>query len=232
MVTELLINSMEPIIRKTFMFLPTAHNTWAVRETYSDMENYSQLYELNTRMCWMQQGNEDVTAYYNELMVVWQELDLLEVDEWKSNKDSAWYQKAKEHSRVFVFLAGLNICLDDVQGHILGRNPLLGISEVFSEVRSEEARRQVMMKRDEHNQDAEGSALVSRENFFEAENRDGKSKQWGEKCKELWHIIETCWRIHGKKAHLKKKSGNYNRTSAHGRALKQVVMNLERNLPP
>lgn len=121
-----------------------------------------------------------------------------------------------------MFLAGLNICLDEVQGHILGNNTVLSISEVFSEVRSEEARRQVMMKRDEHNVDADGSALVSSKKHFEAEKRDGKSKPWCEKCKKLWHIIETCWRIHGKPAHLKKKSGNYNKTSAHGRALKQV----------
>ena len=66
-----LINSMEPILGKPFMFLPTAHDVWeAVRETYSDLENYSQLFELNTRMWRIQQGDREVTAYYNDMMTV------------------------------------------------------------------------------------------------------------------------------------------------------------------
>lgn len=55
-----------------------------------------------------------MTTYYNELMVVWQ-LDLFTVEEWESNKDIARYKKAKEHSRVFVSLAGLNRDLDEVR---------------------------------------------------------------------------------------------------------------------
>ena len=42
---------MDYIIGKTFMYLKTARDVWeAVQETYSDLENQSQLYELNTRM--------------------------------------------------------------------------------------------------------------------------------------------------------------------------------------
>lgn len=81
------------------MFLPTAHGIWeAVRETYSDMRTILNIRVKHSR----QWRNRDVTTYYNELMVVWQELDLFEVEEWKSSKDS-------ERFCVFVFLAGLNL---------------------------------------------------------------------------------------------------------------------------
>ena len=51
MVTAWLINSMEPIIGKPFMFLPTARDILeAIRDTYLDMVNHSQLFELNARM--------------------------------------------------------------------------------------------------------------------------------------------------------------------------------------
>lgn len=60
------------------MFLPTTHDVWeAVRETYSDMENHAQLYELNTRIWRVPQRHRDVTCYYTELLSIWQELDLL-----------------------------------------------------------------------------------------------------------------------------------------------------------
>ena len=48
-------------------------------------------------------------------------------------------------SRVFKFLAGLNVEFDEVRGRILGRNPIPPIGEVFAEVRREESRRPVML---------------------------------------------------------------------------------------
>ncbi|XP_019056106.1 PREDICTED: uncharacterized protein LOC109115925 [Nelumbo nucifera] len=125
MVTACLINSMDPVVGKPFMFLPTARDVWeVVRETYSDLDNHSQPFELNTRMWKMQQGEREVTTYYNEMMAVWQELDLFEEEEWESPSDGARYKKKIERGRVFVFLAGLNKELDEVRGRILGRKPL------------------------------------------------------------------------------------------------------------
>ena len=74
-----------------------------------------------------QQGDRDVTAYYNDMMILWQELDMFEVEVWESPNDSARYKEKVEQSRVFVFLAGLNIDLDEVRGRVLERNlcPLL-----------------------------------------------------------------------------------------------------------
>ena len=63
-----LINSMEPTIGKPHLFLPTAQDVWeAVRDLYSDLENSSQIFELNTRLWKSKQNDQDVTTYYNEL---------------------------------------------------------------------------------------------------------------------------------------------------------------------
>ena len=51
MVTAWLVNSMKPSIGKTYMFLPSAKEVWdAVRETYFDVENSSQIFEIKTRL--------------------------------------------------------------------------------------------------------------------------------------------------------------------------------------
>lgn len=46
-----LLNSMEPSIGKPYLFLPTTKDVWeAVRKTYSDVDNFSQIYELKTKL--------------------------------------------------------------------------------------------------------------------------------------------------------------------------------------
>ena len=50
-ITSCLINSMKLAIGKTYMFLPTVKDVWdAIQETYSDVENASQIFELKTRL--------------------------------------------------------------------------------------------------------------------------------------------------------------------------------------
>ena len=112
---------------------------------YSDLENQSQIYELTLKLGEIRQGEDSVTKYFNCLKRIWQDLDLFNEYEWISPADSKHYKKMVDVSRVFKFLAGLNVDFDEVRGRILGRNPIPPIGEVFSEVRREESRRQVML---------------------------------------------------------------------------------------
>lgn len=102
MVTAWLVNSMKPSIGKTYMFLPTAKEVWdAVRETYSDLENFSQIFEIKTRLWQMKQEGKTVTEYYTEMKALWQELDLSSEEEWECTGDSVRYKKMLENERVF-----------------------------------------------------------------------------------------------------------------------------------
>ena len=165
MVMSWLINSMQPTISRTFMFLRTAKDIWtAVREAYSDEENVSQIFEIKTRLWQMKQGERDVTDYYIDMVALWQELDLSGDEEWHCTEDSALFKRRLEKERVFEFLAGLNRDLDNVRGRILGQRPLPSTREVFSEVRREAARRKVMLKDDTNaisGPAITGSALLS-----------------------------------------------------------------------
>lgn len=67
-----------------------AKEIWdAVRETYLDVENHSQAYELKTWLWNSKQGEADITTYYNNSLAFWQELDLCYNDEWENPKDLA-----------------------------------------------------------------------------------------------------------------------------------------------
>ena len=97
MIMSWLVNSMEPSLGRTYLFLPTANAIWsAVKETYSDLGNAGQLFEIKTRLRKAKQGEKSVTQYYTDLKTLWQELDLYCNYEWSCPQDSAFYQKTVE----------------------------------------------------------------------------------------------------------------------------------------
>ncbi|CAH9107930.1 unnamed protein product [Cuscuta europaea] len=194
LITAWLLNSMEPLIAKPHMFMKTAKEVWdSIKETYSDLENSSQIFELKTKLWQSKQGNRDIISYYNEMVSLWQELDqCYDDEEWESAKDLARHKKKEENDRVYMFLAGINRDLDEVKGRILGKKPLPSIREVFSEIRMEDSRKKVMYNTPVPNEEpGESSALVARSD-------DNKKKPWCDQCKKLWHTRDTCWKLHGK----------------------------------
>ena len=70
---------------------------------------------------------------------------MFEEHKWEYLEDGMKFRKIVEQKRIFKFLLGLNQNLDEVRGRMLGTKPLPNIREVFSEVRSEERRKKVMM---------------------------------------------------------------------------------------
>ena len=160
MVLAWLINSMEAAFGQTYLFLPTAKDLWdAVQETYLDLGNAAQMFEIKTKLEDIKQGSYSVTQYYNILQNAWQKLDLFYNMEWKCAEDNAHYCKILEKERAFDFLAGLNKELDELRGRILGKEPLPSIREIFSEVQREESRRKVMLGEQQSSQ-SETFALV------------------------------------------------------------------------
>ena len=182
-------------MRRPYLFLPSAKDVWeAVKETYSDVENASQIFELKNTLWQDKQGEKEVTIYYNEMVSLWQELEQCYNDEWECTGDSVKAMKKEESDRVYLFLAGLNKEFDEVRSRILSKNPLPTLRETFSEVRREETRRKVMLKPD-LNTDQKGmesSALVVKK------EEEKRTKPWCEVCKKFWHTKDTCWEVHGK----------------------------------
>ncbi|KAG6514544.1 hypothetical protein ZIOFF_024907 [Zingiber officinale] len=162
MVMTWLVNSMEEEIGANYMFFPTVYELWEnINQMYSDLENQSQIFELTLKLGELRQGEEPVTKYFNSLKRIWQDLDLFDAYEWKNVEDGQYHKKTVEGSRIFKFLASLNVEFDEVRGRIIGRRPLPSLGEVFSEVRREESRRNVMLGKKGPTTIIEGSTLTS-----------------------------------------------------------------------
>ncbi|RVW86324.1 Retrovirus-related Pol polyprotein from transposon TNT 1-94 [Vitis vinifera] len=199
------------------MFLPTAKDVGdAIWETYSDVKNASQIFEIKTRLWQIKQGDREVTEYNTEMLGLWQDLDLSCEEEWEYTGDSVRFKKKMENERVFEFLAGLNRELDDVRSRVLNRRSLPSIREVFSEVQQKESMRRVML---DLSFGPEGSALLTHGPHRphatagrgpHAARTSGSSprqskRTYCEHCKKLGHTKDTCWALHGKPANWKPK---------------------------
>ena len=103
----------------------TAKALWDnIIKMYSDLGNQSKIYELQLKQGDICQGENSVTKYFNVLRGLWQDLNLFNDYEWK-NLDDCNYFKMVESSRIFKFLARLNVEFDEVRGRIVGWQPLL-----------------------------------------------------------------------------------------------------------
>ena len=213
MVMSWLLNSMTNETEENFMYYKTAKEIWdAARETYSNKDNTSAVFEIKGILHDLKQGDLPVTDHFNTLVRYWQQLDVLEDVTWSCSNDGKQYKQIQEKERVYKFLLGLNRDLDEVRGRILSIKPLPNVREVFSEVRREETRRKVMLGSVNNQPSTEGSALVvkgfpssatrtTQQNNYNNQRRN--NRPWCDHCKKPGHTKESCWKLHGKPADWK-----------------------------
>ncbi|XP_052173043.1 uncharacterized protein LOC127788605 [Diospyros lotus] len=215
MVMSWLINSMNNEIGENFLLYNTTQEIWeAVKEAYSHVENTSELFEIESVLNDLRQGESQVTQYFNSLNKFWLQLDKCDTIQWKCTEDSAKYKEIVEKKRLYKFLIGLNKNLDGVRGRILGTKPLPSLREAFAEVRREESRLKLMLK--PSNSGLEHSALFTRGGSL-SNPKQKKGRPWCDHCHKPGHTKDTCWDIHGKPldwkpAHERKSNGNFTAT--------------------
>ncbi|RVW21058.1 Retrovirus-related Pol polyprotein from transposon TNT 1-94 [Vitis vinifera] len=189
MVMSWLINSMTNDIGENFMYYGTAKEIWdAARETYSNIDNTSAIFEIKSILQDLRQGDSTVTEYFNILTRYWQQLDIYEELVWKCPEDGLLYKKVIEKERIYKFLLGLHKNLD------------------------EESRQKVMLGTQNSSKNLENSALVARGTQSNNNNHQTKkNRPWCDHCRKPGHTKETCWHLHGKPADWKPSRPQQNR---------------------
>lgn len=175
------------------MYYGTAKEIWdAARETYSNIDNTSAIFEIKSILQDLRQGDSTVTEYFNILTRYWQQLDIYEELVWKCPEDGLLYKKVIEKERIYKFLLGLNKNLDEVRGRVLSIKPLPSVREVFSEIRREESRQKVMLGTQNSSKNLENSALVARGTQSNNNNHQmKKNRPWCDHCRKPGHTKKT-----------------------------------------
>ncbi|GAV63817.1 UBN2_3 domain-containing protein, partial [Cephalotus follicularis] len=142
MVMSWLLNSMTIEMGENFIYYQTTKEIWdATRETYSNKDNTSAIFEIKGILHDLRQGEMTITDYFNALMRYWQQLDMLEDIKWHCPEDTQQYKKILEKERIYKFLLGLNKELDEVRGRILSIKPLVSVKSSLRYVEKKVARR-------------------------------------------------------------------------------------------
>ena len=144
---------------KPYMHVPlNSQGNWeSVCHTYFKVRDATPMYELKIRIHNTKQGILFVTEYYNVIRSLWLELDQYQNLRMKCSVDATMHQEFIEQERVYDFLAGLNVELDQVQVQILGKEPLPSLNKAFAIIRGEKERRNIML---EKGNSMDGSSLA------------------------------------------------------------------------
>ena len=86
-----LVNSMTTEIGENFLLYCTAHEILEVgKEFYLSKEKTSAIFEIETTIHDLRQGELSVTQFYNALSHYWQQLDIFQDHKWKC--PDCWYR--------------------------------------------------------------------------------------------------------------------------------------------
>ncbi|TXG72647.1 hypothetical protein EZV62_001226 [Acer yangbiense] len=95
MVMAWLVNSMEEDNNANYHGYSTTKDIWDnLIQMYSDLGNWSQIYELQLKLGDTKQGSDMVTKYFAGLKRPWQDLDMFNEYTWKDPGDGAHYQRS------------------------------------------------------------------------------------------------------------------------------------------
>ncbi|KAJ7949694.1 UBN2_3 domain-containing protein [Quillaja saponaria] len=92
-------------------------------QTYSQVANDIQVFELRKKLHETKQGELTIAQYFAELSGLWQELDYYQEYQPVHPEDEASYKKVVDKEKVYDFLAGLNLEYDQIRVQVLGRDP-------------------------------------------------------------------------------------------------------------
>ncbi|KAJ1426515.1 hypothetical protein SESBI_10259 [Sesbania bispinosa] len=89
LVMSWLLNTMTNEIGENFMYYDTAKEMWdAVKETYSNVDNTSAVFEIKSILHDLRQSDFSITEYFNTLSRHWQQLDMPSEVKQTKNLDS------------------------------------------------------------------------------------------------------------------------------------------------
>ncbi|KAJ7968090.1 Retrovirus-related Pol polyprotein from transposon TNT 1-94 [Quillaja saponaria] len=205
LVMSWLINSMQPQISRGYLLLDSADMMWtALCQTYSQVGNDIQVFELRKKLHETKQGELTIAQYFAELSGLWQELDYYQEYQPVHPTDAASYKKVVDKEKVYDFLAGLNLEYDQIRVQVLGRDPFPNLRQTYAYVQQEESRRITML----HVVTRERSAMVAtpipkeskgvHTRGIEIARGNDKDDLQCDYCGKTRHTRDTCWKLHGR----------------------------------
>ncbi|CAA7015607.1 unnamed protein product [Microthlaspi erraticum] len=209
-----LMNSVSKKIGQSLLFISTAEGIWNNLLSRFKQDDAPRVYEIEQRLSKIEQGSLDVSAYYTELITLWEEhrnyVDLPVCTCGKCECDAAaLWEKLQQRSRVTKFLMGLNESFEHTRRHILMLKPIPTIEEAFNIVTQDERQRMIrpVTKLDAIAFNTAGSVPTdgsmtqgyTGDNgaYVAAYSARPYQKPVCTHCGKVGHTVQKCFKIHG-----------------------------------
>ncbi|XP_057948385.1 uncharacterized protein LOC131144056 [Malania oleifera] len=139
MVLSWLLNSINKSLRQGLFYCQNPSKVWKDLDHRFSQSNHPRLYHLKRDLITLHQNSMTVTAYYNTIKGLWDELQTLQEPNscTCSARKNATAREDTEH--LFQFLIGLNDSFHNIRSQILAMDPLPSIAKAYATVHQEES---------------------------------------------------------------------------------------------
>ncbi|XP_056864308.1 uncharacterized protein LOC130511370 [Raphanus sativus] len=208
LVATWLMNFVSKKIGQSLLFISTAEGIWNNLISRFKQDDAPRIYDLEQRLSKIEQGSLDVSAYYIELVTLWEEhRNFVELPVCTCGKcecdAAALWEKIQHRSRVTKFLMGLNESYEQTRRHILMLKPIPTIEEAFNIVAQDERQRTLRPATAVDNvafqtSVAPQSTLVADQAYVAAYNAGrAYQKPVCTHCGKIGHTVQKCFKLHG-----------------------------------
>lgn len=212
MVATWLMNSVSKNIGQSLLFMSTAESIWNNLMSRFKQDDAPRVFEIEQRLCNINQGSLDVSAYYTELITLWEEyknyieLPVCTCGRCECNAAGLWEQ-LQQRGRVTKFLMGLNDSYEQTRRYILMLKPIPTIEEAFNIVAQDERQRNLkpVVQTESVALQTYGSAPATTPDYVDSSAyvaayntyRPRGNRPLCTHCGQLGHTIAKCFKLHG-----------------------------------
>ncbi|XP_062085311.1 uncharacterized protein LOC133791396 [Humulus lupulus] len=196
MVMVWILQSVSREIAASIMFQDSATTMWDDLHEWFNQGNGPRIFQLQTSVHTIKQGDSDVNSYFTHLKTIWDELiefqPIVPCSCGCKCGDVERLLGYYHRDQILQFLAGLNDSYTPVQAQILLCDPLPYLSKVFSMVALEERQRSLG-----HSTPFIAAGGVSNTSTKPPTSRSKKLRPMYSHCLKSGHLVEKCFFLHG-----------------------------------
>ncbi|KAM6557548.1 hypothetical protein CsatB_004567 [Cannabis sativa] len=187
MVMSWLVNSVSPEIAQSIMYFDLATDMWNDLADRFNEGNGPRIFQLQTQLTRLQQGDLSVSSYFTKLKSIWDELKEFQPITSCTCGAMKIFLDCYNQNQVLQFLTGLNESFASVRAQILLNEPLPNLSRVFAMIIQEERQRSL------------GSVEVPLAAASSSNNplRNKKPRPSCSNCGKPGHLVDKCYFLHG-----------------------------------
>ncbi|XP_062103809.1 uncharacterized protein LOC133814919 [Humulus lupulus] len=196
MVMAWILQSVSREIAASIMFQDSASAMWNDLHERFNQGNGPRIFQLQTSVHTIKQGDSDVNSYFTRLKGIWDELKEFQpiIPCSCGCKCGAVERLLGYYHRdqIMQFLAGLNDSFSSVRAQILLYDPLPPLSKVFSMISQEERQRSLG-----HTIPFIAATAGSHTSTKPPSSRSKKPRPTCSHCLKPGHLVEKCFFLHG-----------------------------------